>query len=124
MHPLIQQIFAPFLAPKTAKQIQQIDLSDCKIWVEDWSLKYDWFTVYLYRSTWPTNVECFKKEFMPWEFDEYVQEEHGAPGNVEEWFNCMSIPQQRAYVEGFVRIHDATLQVELDYYYANIKQSK
>lgn len=119
MHPIFEAILSPFMPKhqKTVRQIQEIDLSDRNIWVEDWSLKYDWFKVGIYRSTWPPSVECFTKEFFPWEFDEYAQQEHGAPGNVEEWFNNKSIQEQRAYVEGFVRIHDTTLQLELDNYY-------
>lgn len=122
MHPLFQQLLSPFMSPqKTAKQIQKIDLSDRQIWVEDWSMDYAWFKVAIYRSTWPLDVECFTKEFFPWEFEEYLQQEHGAPGNVEEWFYSMDTQEQRPYVCGFVRIHDTTLQVELDNYYTKYK---
>lgn len=118
MHPLFQQLLSPFMSPqKTAKQIQEIDLSDRKIWVEDWSMDYAWFKVAIYRSTWPTDVECFEKEFFPWEFEEYLQQEYVGQGNVEEWFKSLSTEWQRPYVEGFVRIHDTTLQAELDNYY-------
>lgn len=118
LHPIFEQLLSPFMSPqKTAKQIQEIDLSDRKIWVEDWSLDYAWFKVAIYRNTWPSDMVCFTKEFFPWEFEEYLQEEYNAPAKTEEWFKSKSIQEQRPYVEGFVRIHDAILQAELDNYY-------
>lgn len=128
MHPLFQQILAPFMSPvhqKSAKEIQMIDRAEEKILCEEWGFdlpgELGWFTLYIYKSTWPTSVECFKKNFFPWEFREFCEKQGYEFGkDFDEWWNSWTTPMQRVIVEDFIRANATTLQKELDEYYKQI----
>lgn len=124
---VFQEIAAHFVSPKyqkTAQNISRIDLEKGKIYVEDWKYEW-WFTVYLYRSTWPITIECFKKEFFPWELVDYCKAAGYETGNdFDSWWNGNLMATQRIIVEDFVRIHDRTLQQELDQYFLKVGITK
>jgi hypothetical protein len=114
----IRDHFAALIRLKNADLISSVPGCE-KIQVEDWNDTTGFFTVYLYRDTWPVKIECFEKNFFPWELADYCKAQGIYKGKrFGEWWNGWNIERQRPIVEEFIRANDPMLQKELDQYYS------
>lgn len=114
---LINELLSHFTTPqKTAEEIQAIP-QDNKIYVEDWSEETGFFVVDIHHIWWPEEIECYRKEFFPWEFREYCEANYSFE-SYEEWWKGLLRGTQRIIVEDFVRVNEPMLRKELEEYYS------
>jgi hypothetical protein len=109
-------------AQKTAGQIREIPKNN-NIQITHWSDtdSLGWFTTELSYSWWEPNVPSFVKEWMPWDFEDWVQTAYyyiDKGPNFWEWWNDRPAKMQGILVSEFIQAHEPMIRQELDEYYA------